>query len=82
MRNGGWLWEMALFAPLESRDSFPIRMAYLSVIGVRCERVLLGLPAHFEVQLGILLRLLLVLGLVRGPCHGYLHGGRAVVGGA
>ncbi len=46
------------------------------------ERVLLGLPAHFEVQLGILLRPQRVLGLVRGPCHGYFHRRRAVVGGA
>ena len=57
-------------------------MAYLSAIGATRERIPLDLPAHFEVQSGILLRLLLVLGLVRGPCHGYLHGGRSVVGGA
>src|SRR3979409_810137 len=50
--------------------------------GATRERAPLGLPAHFEVKLGILLRSQLVLYLVRGSCHGYFHGGGAVVGGA
>lgn len=65
--------------PPESRGSFPIRMAYLSAVGALRERASLGLPAHFEVKSGILLRSQRVLYLVRGSYHGYFHGGRAVV---
>ena len=50
-------------SPPESRGSFPLRMAYLSAIGATRERIPLDLPAHFEVQSGILLRPQLVLDL-------------------
>jgi hypothetical protein len=41
-------------------------MAYLSAIGATRERISLDLPAHFEVQSGILLRPQLVLDLGEG----------------
>jgi hypothetical protein len=41
-------------------------MAYLSAIGATRERIPLDLPAHFEVQSGILLRPQLVLDLGEG----------------
>jgi hypothetical protein len=54
--------------PPESRDFFPVRLAYLSGIGSTCEPVPLGLPAHFEVRAGIFLRPHLRLDQMREPC--------------